>query len=147
MSRTYSGTPEPRYVAMSESSKKLQAYVLELADFEANVPDGDDKTYLYRLQNVDKAEFEKIIESRCIGIYVYFEDDYDYLSAIIYLYANSVAFDDDNTVRHVFYLNANGTLSLHVQRDSQGCDIYLEAPSELGSMMKNQFTPVSPMSL
>lgn len=147
MSRTYSGTPEPRYVAMSELSKKLQAYVLELADFEADVPDGDDKTYLYRLQNVNKTEFEKIIESRCIGIYVYFKNDYDYLSSIVYLYADSVAFDDDNTVRHVFYLNANGTLRLHVQRDSQGCDIYLEVPSEPGSMMKNQFTPVSPMSL
>lgn len=147
MSRTYSGTPEPRYVAMSESTKKLQAYVLELADFEANVPDGDDKTYLYRLQDVDKSEFEKIIESRCVGIYIYFEDDYDYLSAILYLYANSIAFDDDNQVRHVFYLNTTGDIRLHVQRDSQGCDIYLEAPSELASMMKNDFAPTSPMSL
>lgn len=125
----------------------MQAYVLELADFEANVPDGDDKTYLYRLSDVDKATFEKIIESRCIGLYVYFEDDYDYLSAILYMYANSVAFDKDNAVRHVFYLNDTGTISLHVQRDSQGCDLYLEAPFEIGSMMKNQFTPTSPMSL
>lgn len=127
--------------------KKLQAYVLELADFEVNVPDGNDKTVLYRLSNVDKATFEKIIESRCIGLYLYFEDDYDYLSAILYMYASSVAFDTDNTVRHVYYLDGTSTVSLHVQRDSQGCDIYLEAPFEIGPMMKNQLTPTSPMSL
>lgn len=147
MSRTYSGTPEPRYVAMSESSKKLQAYVLELADFEADVPDGNENQYLYYLDNLNKATFEKIIESRCVGIYTYFEDDYDYLSAILYLYATSVSFDQNNAVRTVIYRDDNLKISLNVQRTKDGGEIYLHAPSELGGIMKNQFTPVSPMSL
>lgn len=147
MSRTYSGTPEPRYVAMSESTKKLQAHVLELADFEADIPDGNPDEYLYYLDNLDKATFEKIIESRCIGIYIYFEDDYDYLSTILYLYATAIGFNNDNTVRSVMYVNDTLNVRLTVQRTKDGGEIYLRAPSELSSMMKNQFAPTSPMSL
>lgn len=147
MARTYSGTPEPRYVMMAETSKKLQAHVLELADFETDVPDGDDSVYLYYLDNIDKATFEKIIESRCVGIYHYFEDEYDYLSVILYLYATMAAFDRDNIVRQVEYYDHTSKIRLRVQRTDNGGEIFLYSPSELGSMMKNQLTPVSPMSL
>lgn len=78
---------------------------------------------------------------------MYFEDDYDYLSSILYLYATSVAFDEDNTVRHVLYIHPDLKVELHIQRSSDGCDIYLRAPEELSAMMKNYFKPTSPMSL
>lgn len=124
----------------------MQTYVLELADFEANVPHGDDNTYLYRLQNVDKSEFKKIIESRCVGIYIHFKDKYEYLSTILYLYASLIEFDDDNQVKRILYFNTTGDIRLYVQRDSQGCNIYLKSRSELGLMIKNDFVPTLPMS-